>query len=115
MALYLLQVSYTPEAWAAMVKNPQDRLVAVRPAIEKLGGKLLSGYLAFGEYDLIAITDMPNNVSAAAFSLAAAAGGAISKLVTTPLMSTKDGIEAMKKAGASTYKPPTARASAKRK
>lgn len=114
MPLYLLQVSYTPEAWAAMVKKPQDRLEAVRPAIEKLGGKLISGYLAFGKYDLIAITEMPNNVSAAAFSLAAAAGGAVSKLLTTPLMSTKDGMEAMKKAGASSYKAPTARA-AKRK
>ena len=75
-----------------MVKKPQDRVEAVRPAIEKLGGKLLSGYLAFGKYDLIAITEMPNNVSAAAFSLAVAAGGAVSNLVTTPLMSTKDGI-----------------------
>jgi uncharacterized protein with GYD domain len=115
MALYLYQVSYTSEAWAAMVKNPQDRLAAVRPAIEKLGGKLLSGYMAFGEYDLIAIVDMPNNVSAAAFSLAAAGGGAVSKLVTTPLMSTKDGMEAMKKAGGAGYRAPAARAAAKKK
>ncbi len=115
MALYLLQVSYTSEAWAAMVKKPQDRIEAVRPAVEKLGGKVLSGYLAFGKYDLIAIVDMPNNISAAAFSLAAAAGGAVSKLVTTPLMSTKDGMEAMKRAGAAAYKAPTAKAAAKRK
>lgn len=115
MALYLLQVSYTSEAWAAMVKKPQDRIEAVRPAVEKLGGKVISGYLAFGKYDLIAIVDMPNNISAAAFSLAAAAGGAVSKLVTTPLMSTKDGMEAMKRAGAATYKAPTAKAAAKRK
>ena len=57
MAIYMLQVAYTPDAWAAMVKNPQDRLEMVRPSIEKLGGKLLSGYMAFGKYDLIAIVE----------------------------------------------------------
>ena len=50
MAFYLYQVGYTPEAWATMAKKPQDRIEAVRPAIEKLGGKVVSGYLAFGEY-----------------------------------------------------------------
>lgn len=115
MAIYMLQVAYTPDAWAAMVKNPQDRLEMVRPSIEKLGGKLLSGYMAFGKYDLIAIVDMPNNVSAAAFAIAASSGGAVSKLVTTPLMSTKDGVEAMKKAGGAGYKAPSARTAAKKK
>lgn len=113
MSFYLLQVAYTPEAWASMVKKPQDRIEAVRPAVEKLGGKVVSGYLAFGEYDLIAIVDMPNNVSAAAFSIAAAAGGAVTKIRTTPLMTTKEGIDAMRKAGGSSYKPPTARAARK--
>ena len=37
MPHYLLQVAYTPEAWATMVKNPQNREDAVRPAVEKLG------------------------------------------------------------------------------
>ena len=115
MALYLLQVAYTPEAWAAMAKKPQDRIEAVRPAIERLGGKVVSGYLAFGKYDLVAIMEMPNNISAAAFGIAVSAGGACSKVVTTPLMSTADGVAAMKKAGSANYKPATARAAAKRK
>ena len=114
MALYLLQVAYTPEAWAAMAKKPQDRIEAVRPAIERLGGKVVSGYLAFGKYDLVAIMEMPNNISAA-FGIAVSAGGACSKVVTTPLMSTADGVAAMKKAGSANYKPATARAAAKRK
>ena len=113
MAFYLLQVGYTPEAWAAMVKKPQDRIEAVRPAVEKLGGKIVSGYFAFGKYDVVAIVDMPTNVSVAAFSIAAAAGGAISAIRTTPLMTMKEGIDAMKKAGGASYKAPTARAARK--
>jgi uncharacterized protein with GYD domain len=104
---YLLQVAYTPEAWASLVAQPQNRLDAVRPAVERLGGKILQGWFAFGDYDLIAILEMPTNVEAAAFSLAASAGGAIRSIKTTPLLSTAEGLEALKKAGTSGYKAPT--------
>src|ERR1700730_5750863 len=107
MSSYLLQVGYTPEAWASMIAHPHDRLDAVRPVIEKLGGKILHGWFAFGDYDLVSIVEMPSNVEAAAFSLAAAAGGAVRTIKTTPLMTTAEGIEAMKKAAKSGYKAPT--------
>ena len=92
MSSYLLQVGYTPEAWASMIANPHDRLGAVRPVVEKLGGKLTEGWFTFGDYDLVAIVEMPSNVEAAAFSLAAAAGGAVRSIRTTPLLSTSEGI-----------------------
>ncbi len=46
-------------------------------------------YYAFGEYDLVAVLEFPDlefpdNVSASAFSLAAAAGGAVKAIKTTP-------------------------------
>jgi len=106
MAYYLIQIAYTPEAWAAQIKNPQNRVEAVRPVMEKLGGSFEGAWYAFGEYDVIAICNMPDNVSAAAFSLAAMAGGAVKAFKTTPLMTTEEGIEAMKKAGAAGYRPP---------
>jgi uncharacterized protein with GYD domain len=109
---YLLQVAYTPEAWASLIAHPQDRIEAVRPAIEKLGGKMLHGWFAFGEYDIVGVFEMPGNVEAAAFSLAAAAGGSIRSIKTTPLLTTAEGTEAMKKAAKSGYKAPTRAANA---
>src|SRR3990172_5212494 len=106
MPHYLLQVAYTADAWAAQVKSPQNRIDAVRPAVERLGGKIETAYLAFGDYDLITILEMPDNVSAAAFSLAASAGGAVKAIKTTPLMTLAEGIEAMRKAGGSGYRAP---------
>lgn len=106
MPKYLLQVSYNAEGWAGLVKNPHDRSESIRPAIEGLGGKIEAFYLAFGKYDLICIVDMPNNVNAAAFSIAAAAGGAVNAIRTTPLMTPQEGIEAMRKAGGSKYRTP---------
>jgi uncharacterized protein with GYD domain len=106
MPQYLLQVAYTPEAWASLLKSPHNRLEAVRPAVEKLGGKFDTGWFCFGDYDLVAVLNMPDNVSAAAFSLAASAGGAVRAIKTTPLLSTDEGVEAMKKAATTGYKPP---------
>src|ERR1700686_2649980 len=106
MASFLLQVGYAHEAWANLIANPHDRIGDVRPVVEKLGGKIINGWFAFGEYDLVAIVEMPSNVEAAAFSLAAAAGGAIRTIKTTPLMTTAEGVEAMKKAATSGNKVP---------
>ena len=106
MASYLLQIGYTPEAWASLIAQPHDRIEVVRPVIEKLGGKISNGWFAFGDYDIVTIVEMPGNVEAAAFSLAAAAGGAIRTIKTTPLLTIAEGIEAMKKAGKSGYKAP---------
>ena len=105
MPSYLVQVSYTAEALAALIKKPQDRSDAVRKAIEKLGGSLNGVWLSFGDHDTITIIDMPDNTSAAAFALAIAAGGACKSVKTTPLLSVDDGMAAMKKAGTSGYKP----------
>jgi uncharacterized protein with GYD domain len=107
MPSYLLQVSYSSEAIAAMIKHPQNRGEAVRKPIEKLGGKINAFWLAFGDYDVVAIIDMPNNVNAAAFALAVAAGGSCKNVRTTPLLSAEEGIAAMKKAASSGYKPAT--------
>ena len=106
MAQYLLQVAYTPEAWANMVKHPQDRIGIVAKAIQNLGGKMIGGWLSFGDYDTVAIFEMPDNTSAAAFSIAAAAGGACKSVKTTPLLSTEEGVEAVNKAAKSGYAPP---------
>src|SRR5664279_4388213 len=106
MAQYLVQVAYTPEAWANLVKNPQDRIVVVGKAVKKLGGKVLNGWMSFGDYDTVVILEMSDNVSAAAFAIAIASGGACKSVKTTPLFSSADGLAAMKKAATTGYQPP---------
>src|SRR5712692_2126385 len=60
MPHYLHQVGYSREGWQALVKHPQDRVEVIKPAIEKLGGKIKSAWFAFGEYDVVVITEMPD-------------------------------------------------------
>ncbi len=107
MPSYLFQASYTVEALNALIKKPQDRTEVVRKAIEKLGGKLVGLWLSFGEHDIVAVLEMPNNNSAAAMALAVGAGGAVCNTKTTPLLSVDEGMAAMKKAATSGYTPVT--------
>ena len=105
MAHFLVQVAYTPEAWQALVDHPQNRVEIVRASIERLGGKLIGGWAAFGDYDLIIIAEAPSAVDAAALSIAAAAGGSLKAIKTTPLLTAEEATEALKKAAASGYRP----------
>ena len=106
MPFYLVQASYSAPATAAMVKNPQDRAAAVGPMIERAGGKLHGLWLAFGEYDIVAIAEMPDNVSAAAMAMAIGSSGAMSAYKSTPLLTSAESVEAMTKAAGVGYQPP---------
>jgi uncharacterized protein with GYD domain len=105
MPRFLHQVSYTSDALARLIANPQDRFEAVRGPIEKLGGKIEQSYFAFGEHDAVLITEMPDNVSAAAIALAFAAGGSLKNCATTPLLTNAEGLDAMRKAATCGYQP----------
>ena len=113
MARYLFQLAYTPDAWAAQLKNPQNRVEIVSKLLQQLGGRFESTYFAFGEYDIVFIAEMPDNVSAAALSMVVSAGGAVKALKTTPLMAIEEGLEAMNKArqAVPAYQPPDASSS----
>jgi uncharacterized protein with GYD domain len=76
--------------------------------VRKLGGRIEAAYYAFGDYDLVLIANMPDNVGAAALSIAAAAGGSVKSIKTTPLMSIREGLRAMRQAKRSGYTPPSA-------
>jgi uncharacterized protein with GYD domain len=104
MPYFCHQVSYTKEAFTHLMNDPQDRMEIVRTPIEKLGGKLHTAFFAFGPFDAIAITEMPDNISAAAIAIAFAAGGSVANIQTTALMTSAQFVEALRKAGACGYK-----------
>jgi uncharacterized protein with GYD domain len=106
MALYLTRFSYTPETWARMTKNPEDRREAARQYIESVGGKLHGFWFAFGEYDGYNLWEAPDNVSMAAVAIAISSGGALSKFETTPLLTVEDIVEGLTRAQGIAYRRP---------
>ncbi|HEX6178329.1 MAG TPA: GYD domain-containing protein [Thermoanaerobaculia bacterium] len=106
MPMYLTRFSYTPETWAKLIRNPEDRRAAARQYIESVGGKLHGFWYAFGEHDGYTLWEAPDNVSMAATALAIGSGGAIQSLQTTVLMSVEDTIAAMRRAASIGYRRP---------
>jgi uncharacterized protein with GYD domain len=108
MTFYLTRFSYTPETWARLMKNPEDRREAARTYIESVGGKLHGFWYALGEYDAYNLWEAPDNVSMAAVAIAISSGGALSKFETTVLLTVEETLEALGRAQSVSYKPPGA-------
>lgn len=106
MGLYLTRFSYTPETWARLTKNPEDRREAARTYIESVGGKLQGFWYAFGAYDGYTLWEAPDNVSMAAVVIAIGGGGALSKFETTSLLTVEETLDALGRARKVSYRPP---------
>lgn len=106
MAHYMIVASYAPETIAAFIKNPEDRAVYVSRLAQSMGGRLEAFYFTFGDYDVVAIFEVPDTVTMAAISMAASASGAFKSIKTTVLIPMNEAVEAMRKAGTIGYRPP---------
>ena len=79
------------------------RVDIVRSMVEGIGGKLEAYYFAFGEVDVYAIIDLPNDEAAAAVSLAANESGVATAQVVKLL--TPEQVDASFKVNVR-YRPP---------
>jgi uncharacterized protein with GYD domain len=78
MSKFLMQVSFTREGTRGLTKEGgTKRRQLVEQFFGAVGGKLEILYFAFGDTDVYAVADFPDNVSAAAISLAANSTGAV--------------------------------------
>ncbi len=106
MGLYLTTARLTPESFKAMATGAQDRREVLGDMMSKVGGKLLGYYFAFGDSDVVVISEAPDNVSIASMLMAVAGSGSVSDVNTTVLMSYEEGIEAIKRSAGVAYTPP---------
>ena len=104
MPKYLVMVSYTADGVKGVLKDGgTKRRQSAEAALKSVGGRLDSLYFAFGEEDVYALVDAPDNASVAAASLALAASGAVR--TRTVVLLTPEEIDQAVKKGAS-YTPP---------
>ena len=90
MSKYLVQASYTAEGVKGLTKDTASgRKAAVAHAVESLGGRLEALYFSFGEFDILAVMDLPDNAAAARFALRAASTAQVN-VRTTPLLTPEE-------------------------
>jgi uncharacterized protein with GYD domain len=93
MPLYLARFSYTPETWAKLIQNPEDRRAAATQYIEAVGGTLHGFWYAFGEHDGYNLWEAPDNV-------------ALRSIQTTVLMTVEETLAALEMAATIRCRPP---------
>ena len=106
MAKYMVLGNYNAQGAAGLIaQGGSARVNAIKALCKQIGGKLESCYFSFGDYDIVAVIEAPDNVSMTAASLAVAASGIVS-MKTIVMLSPKEMDEAATKVPG--YKPPGA-------
>jgi uncharacterized protein with GYD domain len=104
MPKYLFQASYTAQGVAGIRQGGgSSRVDAITATVEGVGGRVESVYFSFGDDDLIAVFDLPNNEAATAISLTVNATGAVS--VKTTVLITPEELDAAARLSVD-YRPP---------
>jgi uncharacterized protein with GYD domain len=104
MPKYLLQVSYSLDGIKGVkAKGGSARREAAEEAVKNVGGTTESFYFAFGDADVYVIADLPDDVAAAALSLAVCAGGGARAKTVVLLTPEEMDVAAKREVG---YRPP---------
>jgi uncharacterized protein with GYD domain len=106
MAKYMALFNLGSEAIRRFVANPSDREAAVRGLVESVGGSLECYYWMFGQYDGMAVIEMPDARTAAAASLAIVSSGAFTHFETHELIEAGDLTVIAERARGIAYQPP---------
>jgi uncharacterized protein with GYD domain len=106
MPLYLMRFSYTPEAWAKLIKEPEDRRETIGPLLEAAGGKLHGLWFAFGGDDGYVLGEAPDSTAAASLLVNVAGSGAFRSVSTTVLLTVEETLDALRRAQSVAYRPP---------
>ena len=97
MPLYMYQASYTAKSMADQLKEPQDPVEVIRPALEELGATIVVAGFPFGEYDVIVVYEAPDDMTAASVAMAVAAAGEVRSGKTARLLSGQEWLGSLRK------------------
>lgn len=104
MPKYLVQASYLGDGVQGLrQEGGSARRDVIERACASVGGMLDAFYFAFGDSDVVAILDLPDNVTAAGVALLVAASGKID--IKTTVLLTPEEVDAAVRIGGD-YRPP---------
>lgn len=107
MATYMIQASFTADAWAKLCRHPEDRGAVVEGHMEAFGGKMLSYYYCFGDHDVMILTEAPDDVTMMAALARANSAGHLKSMKTTKLFTSEETMKAMAETWDSPFVPPS--------
>ena len=100
MPIYFYKAKYTAQVFRARWSlDPRDISELMRPSIERFGGRVIVCLLTVEGAEPAGFIEFPDNISAAARGMHLQSGGSIEEMPITPMMTTEDGLEAMRRVG----------------
>ena len=106
MARFMIEFSYTADAWAALVREPSDRSAGMDRLARAYGGQLVEAYYSFSDVDGVVLFDVPDHVAASGVALTALSQGHIKSYKMIPLLTTVETVQIMQASGAIRYAAP---------
>jgi uncharacterized protein with GYD domain len=106
MARYMIQFSYTADAWAALIREPADRSAGMDKLARAYGGQLIEAYYSFSDVDGVVLFEVPDHVAASGVALTALSQGHIKSYKMIPLLTTAEAVQIMQASGAISYAAP---------
>lgn len=104
MPKYLISANYTAKGMEGVrAAGAKARLDSVSTMLQAMGGRLESFHFAFGDTDVFAIADAPDDEAAAAVAIAINSSGAVNTR-TTKLLTVEQVDEALRRSV--DYRPP---------
>lgn len=108
MPRYVSMASYTAAAFATFVGKPQARAPGAAELLKKMGGSLISMDFGTGDFDVLIMFELPDDVTAAAFALRVNSAGHFKSNKVVRLLSGDEFLAAQHKAHGLVYEPPKA-------
>ena len=104
MPKYMISANYTAQGMEGVRSaGAKSRIDAVSTMLEAMGGRLESFHFAFGDTDVFAIAEVPDDEAAAAVAIAINSSGAVN-IRTTKLLTVEQVDEALRRSV--NYQPP---------
>ena len=76
MSTYISLINYTQKG-AENLKESPDRLEAAKKAFQAMGAEIKEFYMVMGRYDMVVVSEAPDDETAAKLALTVASGGTI--------------------------------------
>jgi uncharacterized protein with GYD domain len=106
MPKYLIEETLTPENYANMLRNPEDRTEVLKSLFKTVGCKLESGYASGIENKVYLIVESPDLNTVYTVGANFLAGGAASSIKYIPLITLTEVVDICRKAASISYRPP---------
>ncbi len=99
MPSYIIELECSPDSLLKLAETGGEHPAVFAPIVDRLKGTIKDSWLAFGDFNLAAVAEVPGGLSLAAVSYAVASEGIARRAKITPITVWKEAAETLRGIG----------------